>query len=269
MSTMVIYSDRFLWYHWRDMNYRFVETDFWRLGVLYLDLCSRTGHSRPSRFLPSLTSSLQVLSRYPLPHNRSTLQWTFFDRLIGRTTWRPYTSTQTPSLDTRKHYCRLAKQSEWGSFNYSKRSAYRNLKEDTRTTSSADAWLDFLDLEHSSKMWSLFAPLGKPSRFSSIQYNYWKYATHRQLLRQTGQKSDNRPWTEEDDRKLSSLVQQGFKLTHIAKEMTTHSFNTIEWHLVSLKVVSSISFSVPRSSLCRRRKRRLHMSIFETQKSYS
>jgi len=84
-------------------------------------------------------------------------------------------------------------------------------------------------------MWSLFAPLGKPSRFSSIICNYWKCTTYRQLSQSTGGKSGNRPWTEEDDRRLSSLVQQGFKQQRIAKEMSDHSVNAVEWRLILLR----------------------------------
>lgn len=81
-------------------------------------------------------------------------------------------------------------------------------------------------------MWSLFAPLGKPSRFSSILCNYWRYATHRQSSHLT------RPWTAEEDRKLRSLVQQGFGTTRIASEMSDRPFSTIEDRLMRLKAGS-------------------------------
>lgn len=78
-------------------------------------------------------------------------------------------------------------------------------------------------------MWSLFAPLGKPSRFSSILCNHWKYATRRQWSHLT------RPWTAEEERKLRSLVQQGFGTTRIASEMSDRPFPTIENRLMRLK----------------------------------
>jgi hypothetical protein len=84
-------------------------------------------------------------------------------------------------------------------------------------------------------MWSLFAPLGKPSRFPSVLYNYWKCATLRQSSRLTVKPPARRPWTAEDDRKLRSLVEQGFGTTRIASEMSDRSFSTIEFRLEGLK----------------------------------
>jgi transposase-like protein len=85
-------------------------------------------------------------------------------------------------------------------------------------------------------MWSLFVPLGKPSRFSSILCNYWKCSTYRQLSQSSGGKPVNRrSWTAEEDRKLRDLVQQGFGTTRIASEMSDRSFATVEWRLTLLK----------------------------------
>lgn len=78
-------------------------------------------------------------------------------------------------------------------------------------------------------MWSLFAPLGKPSRFPGVLYNFWKCATHRQLSQLTG------PWTAEEERKLRSLAQQGFGPMRIASEMSDRAFSTIEFRLQALK----------------------------------
>jgi transposase-like protein len=78
-------------------------------------------------------------------------------------------------------------------------------------------------------MWSLFAPLGKPSRFSSSLYNYLKCATIRQSSLSAV------PWTAEEERKLRSLVQQGFGPTRIASEMSDRAFSTIEFRLEALK----------------------------------
>ena len=78
-------------------------------------------------------------------------------------------------------------------------------------------------------MWSLFAPLGKPGRFSSSLYNYWKCAT----LRQSSHSAV--PWTAEEERKLRRLVQQGFGPMRIASEMRDRPFSTIEFRLQALK----------------------------------
>lgn len=78
-------------------------------------------------------------------------------------------------------------------------------------------------------MWSLFAPLGKPSRSPSVLYNYWTCATYRQLSQSTG------PWTAEEERKLRSLAEQGYGPMRIASEMSGRSFSTIEYRLQALK----------------------------------
>lgn len=78
-------------------------------------------------------------------------------------------------------------------------------------------------------MWFLFAPLGKPNRFSSILGNYWKGATHRHSSQST------RRWTEEQDHKLISLFQRGLKVAQIAKELDGHSINSCRWRLSALK----------------------------------
>jgi len=84
-------------------------------------------------------------------------------------------------------------------------------------------------------MWSLLAPLGKPNRFSSILCNL-KYCTHRQLSQSTGANPFSRqPWTEESDRKLRSLVQQGFKPKRIESEMSDHTYSAIHWRYAALK----------------------------------
>lgn len=85
-------------------------------------------------------------------------------------------------------------------------------------------------------MWSLLAPLGKPSRFSSIVCNYWKCTTYRQSSQPAGRRPVNRrPWTEEDDVKLRSLYQQGFRTTRIVSEMSDLSAGAIEWRLALMR----------------------------------
>ena len=85
-------------------------------------------------------------------------------------------------------------------------------------------------------MWSLFAPLGKPSRFSNVLSTCWKCTTYRQSSQSSGGNPINRrPWTAEEDRKLRDLVQQGFAKKRIASEMSDRPYTTVEWRVDILK----------------------------------
>lgn len=79
--------------------------------------------------------------------------------------------------------------------------------------------------------------MGKPSRFSSVLSNYWKYTTYRQSSQSSGGKPvTRRQWTAEEDRKLRDLVQQGFGIARIASEMSDRTFAMLRWRLTGLRV---------------------------------
>jgi len=82
-------------------------------------------------------------------------------------------------------------------------------------------------------MWLLLAPLGKPSRFSSILCN-WNHTLRRQLSGPY-QRIPPRRWTEDEDRKLADLRRQGFSNGRMSNELSGRSMRSVAKRLEALK----------------------------------
>lgn len=82
-------------------------------------------------------------------------------------------------------------------------------------------------------MWLLLAPLGKPSRFSSILCN-WNHTLRRQL---SGPYQSNpaRRWTEDEVRKLADLHRQGFSGARLSNELSGRSIGSVAKRLKALR----------------------------------
>lgn len=81
---------------------------------------------------------------------------------------------------------------------------------------------------HLGKMWlSVFAPLGRPSKFYGILCN-GKCSLRRQSTRSFGRepRTQNR-WTTEENRKVEDLVKQGLQLSGIVNEMKGRTYPSV------------------------------------------